>query len=185
MNYASQDTVYAWQQPIAPLALLSEESTRQQLHSDPQPIHSSSHSQNASGSSLDQRHFQPLPVSGGSAYPHYTYCTVQAALIPVQGGYQYNPAQGMLPIQGAASCRSTPFVSHGTGKECVGLANTSCHRAVGVCHSHCPLNRVTDSHCPLNRVTDSKGSGSLSHDSKGSGSLSHDSKGSGSLKVAC
>ena len=134
MNYASQDTVYAWQQPIAPLALLSEESTRQQLHSDPQPIHSSSHSQNASGSSLDQRHFQPLPVSGGSAYPHYTYCTVQAALIPVQGGYQYNPAQGMLPIQGAASCRSTPFVSHGTGKECVGLANTSCHRAVGVCH---------------------------------------------------
>ena len=116
--------------------LLSEESTRQQLHSDPQPVHSSSHSQNASGSSLDQRRFQPLPVSGSSAYPHYTYCTVQAALVPVQGGYRYNPAQGMLPVQGAASCRSTPFVSHGTGKECVGLANsnTSCHRAVGVCH---------------------------------------------------
>ena len=134
VNYANQDTFYTWQQPIAPPS--SEESTRQQLCPDPQPVHSSSHSQSASGSSLDQRCFQPLPVSGGSAYPHYTYCTVQAALIPVQGGYQYNPAQGMLPIQGAASCRSTPFVSHGTGKECVGLANTSCHthRAVGVCH---------------------------------------------------
>lgn len=108
MNYASQDTLYTWQQPSA--SPLSEESVRQTLHPDRPPTHSSSHCQCASGSGLDQCYLQPSPVSS-DAYPHYAYCTVQAAPIPVQGGYQYSPVQGMVPVQGAASCLSTSFVS--------------------------------------------------------------------------
>ena len=93
-NYPSQDSFYSWQTPSAPPP--SEESVGH--HPRPGLHPASSSSQSATGSSVDQRYFQPSLVPG-TAYPQYIYRPVQAAPIPVEGGYRYSPAQAMLPIQ--------------------------------------------------------------------------------------